>query len=128
MNMSHAKLAENLAWVAALAAPEGSRIKNFAGAYAEHVKAGSPMSTDEEVSERFVGCSNCPQNFFTKIDEGMGICTHTGCGCTIRDVGYEDPLWPNKLRWADQECPIKVWVRAKSIGDSLPSLPFLEIF
>lgn len=78
---------------------------NFASALASHVKAGRPQATDEEVAERFAICQKC--DLFEPKKEGHGKCLHKSCGCSLKAVGISGL---NKLRWADQSCPLGLWL------------------
>lgn len=77
---------------------------NFTKATAAHVAAGRPEASDEQVAERFAKCQACP--LFKATSEGQGRCTHSTCGCNLKVVGLKGR---NKLRWADQKCPIGKW-------------------
>jgi hypothetical protein len=85
---------------------------NFVTAAAHHVAAGSPSATDEQVTERFAICQDC-ELFEAKITVSetnqivQGTCNHPSCGCSLKRVGLTGR---NKLRWADQECPLKKWL------------------
>ena len=75
------------------------KVRNFAAATVQHVAAGMPMASDEEIIRRHDICLSCE---FLKD----GACTH--CGCPIsRVAGYV-----SKLSWADQECPVGKWGKA----------------
>lgn len=77
---------------------------NFTRAAVGHVKAGRPVATDEQVAERFAICQGC--RLFNATSEGQGTCNHPSCGCDLKRVGIGGK---NKLRWADQKCPIGRW-------------------
>lgn len=75
------------------------KVKNFASAAAQHVAAGMPMASDEEIIRRHDICLGCEhlQNDACNL-----------CGCPVsRAAGYI-----SKLSWADQECPIGKWGKA----------------
>jgi hypothetical protein len=74
----------------------------FAKSAARHIAAGLPQATDEQVAERFAVCQACP-HFIPKSD-GQGECSK--CGCGLKAVGVSGL---NKLRWADESCPVKRW-------------------
>lgn len=76
------------------------KAKNYARAATTHVATGSRLCTDEQVAERFAICQDCP--LFKPISEGVGVCTHKTCGCSLKKVGVKGK---NKLRWAEQICP-----------------------
>jgi hypothetical protein len=78
-----------------------TKVKNFATAAAQHVAAGMPMASDEEIIRRHDICLTCEhlQNDACNL-----------CGCPVaRAAGYV-----SKLSWADQECPAGKWGKAPS--------------
>jgi len=77
------------------------RMKNFASASAQHIAAGMPRASDEEIARRFDICQVC--EFF----DGKS-CTKCGCGIS-RDAKHL-----SKLAWSDQSCPVGKW--GKVIG------------
>lgn len=81
---------------------------NFIRAGASHIAAGTPQATDEQVAERFAICQACP--LFKPKEDGHGVCTHSSCGCSLKTIGLTGK---NKLRWADQACPIGSWEAIK---------------
>jgi hypothetical protein len=83
----------------------GTKLKNFAKAGIKHMTNGRPKATDEQVAERFAICQGC--ELFEAKEEGVGRCNHESCGCSLKRVGI---IGLNKLRWADQECPLKKWL------------------
>jgi hypothetical protein len=75
------------------------KAKNFAAATVQHVAAGMPMASDEEIVRRHDICLTCEH-----LQDGA--CNL--CGCPVsRVAGYV-----SKLSWADQECPAGKWGRA----------------
>lgn len=82
---------------------------NFNQARKQHNKAGKPKASDEQVAERFAVCSSNQCGYF-KGDDKAGVCQHKKCGCGLHGVGNESMIAPNKLRWADQKCPIDLWL------------------
>jgi len=69
-----------------------TKVVNFATAAAQHVAAGAPACTDQQIAERHAICVACPHY----QDEACGL-----CGCPIvREKNYL-----SKLSWADQSCP-----------------------
>ena len=86
------------------------RVGNFAVAATHHVLTGARKTSDEVVAERWAHCIAC-QYFKALVDlgEGRGQCTHASCGCAVESLGNESTLTPNKLRWAEQACPIGKW-------------------
>lgn len=78
------------------AVPFLKKIRNFAVAAAQHVAAGMPTASDEEIIRRHDICQQC--EFFKD-----NSCSK--CGCPI----YRDKKFISKLAWADQKCPIGKW-------------------
>jgi hypothetical protein len=77
------------------------KVRNFASATVQHVAAGMPMASDEEIIRRHDICLGCEhlQNDACNL-----------CGCPVsRVAGYV-----SKLSWADQECPAGKWGKAPS--------------
>lgn len=72
------------------------KAKNFAKAAMDHVKAGMPIASDEEIEKRFSICQTCE---FLKNN----ACTK--CGCPVN----REKKFISKLAWADQKCPIGKW-------------------
>ena len=94
---------------------------NFAAAAAKHVATGRRVVSLEVIQNRFSICSKCPDNLFAEIEpkdrpailknhEGqVGTCLHKKCGCYIHEL----ELFPNKIAWATQRCPLNHWDREK---------------
>jgi hypothetical protein len=77
------------------------KVKNFATAAVDHVAAGMPMASDEEIIRRHDICLGC---------EFLRDNACTQCGCPVARVrGYV-----SKLSWADSECPVGKWGKAPS--------------
>jgi hypothetical protein len=77
------------------------KVKNFATAAVDHVAAGMPMASDEEIIRRHDICLGC---------EFLQDNACTQCGCPVARVrGYV-----SKLSWADSECPVGKWGKAPS--------------
>ena len=72
------------------------RVANFATAAAQHVAAGAPMASDEEIARRHAICVGC--EFF----DGKACMK---CGCPI----VREKQYLSKLSWADQACPVGKW-------------------
>jgi hypothetical protein len=72
------------------------KVGNFAAAAAQHVAAGSPRCTDEQVAARHAICAGC-EYFDGKL------CTK--CGCPVS----RERTYMGKLSWADQSCPVGKW-------------------
>jgi hypothetical protein len=72
------------------------KAKNFAVASAQHVAAGMPTCSDEEIIRRHDICMGC--EFFKDS-------TCSKCGCPIK----RDREFISKLAWADQSCPVGKW-------------------
>jgi hypothetical protein len=97
-----------------LRAPGGMRkVANFVAASTQHLKAGRPQATDEQVAERFAICQGC--ELFTLKDEGVGTCNHPSCGCSLKRVGIKGR---NKLRWGDSKCPLEKWLAVEPAGET----------
>lgn len=77
-----------------------TRISNFVKSLFFHIKAGLPKATKKEILDRYQICSACED--FVKEDSMCGIC---GCNITNKKQFF------NKLAWADQECPLKKWLK-----------------
>lgn len=76
---------------------------NYSKAKVNHVIAGRPKCTDEQMAERFAVCQSNRCGLFIAKGDGLGQCAHASCGCTLKrlsEVGED-----SKLRWADQQCP-----------------------
>jgi hypothetical protein len=72
------------------------KIKNFASSVVDHVSAGMPSCSDEQIIKRHDICLNCE---FFKDD------TCQQCGCPL----FRNKQFVSKLAWADQECPVGKW-------------------
>lgn len=73
-----------------------TKVRNFASATVQHVAAGMPMASDEEIIRRHDICLSCEH-----LKDGA--CNL--CGCPVsRVAGYV-----SKLSWADQSCPAGKW-------------------
>jgi len=73
-----------------------TKIKNFAAATVQHVAAGMPMASDDEIIRRHDICLTCEH-----LQNDACIL----CGCPVsRAAGYV-----SKLSWADQSCPAGKW-------------------
>lgn len=72
------------------------KAKNFAAAAVQHVAAGAPMASDEEVARRFSICQGC------EFYDGKACMK---CGCPI----VRESKFISKLSWADQSCPVGKW-------------------
>lgn len=81
------------------------RLTNFIPALTNHLMAGSPKTTQEQINHRLGICRECP--LFVN-----NICIHDSCGCNIKDT----QTFFNKLYWADQECPIGKWEKIAQSG------------
>jgi hypothetical protein len=73
-----------------------TKVANFAAAAVQHVAAGAPRCTDEQIAARHDICLGCEHY------QG-GACTQCGC-----PVSREKNLI-SKLAWADQSCPVGKW-------------------
>lgn len=72
------------------------KIKNFATAVVDHVSAGMPTCTDEQIIKRHNICLTCE---YYKDD------TCQKCGCPL----IRNKQFVSKLAWSDQECPVGKW-------------------
>ena len=72
------------------------KVMNFAGALRDHIQAGMPMATEEQIQARYAICQACE---YLKND----ACTK--CGCPIS--GKKQFI--SKLSWADSQCPVGKW-------------------
>lgn len=72
------------------------RAGNFAVSSAQHVVAGAPACTPEQVEARHAICMGC------EFYDGE-LCVKCGCP-VVREKNYL-----SKLSWADQSCPIGKW-------------------
>lgn len=73
-----------------------TKVANFATAAVQHVAAGAPRCTEEEVAARYAICTGC--EYFAG-----GACTK--CGCPVS----RERTYISKLSWADQSCPVGKW-------------------
>lgn len=81
-----------------------TKVKNFAVAAANHVAAGMPMCTDDEIIARHDICRQC---------EHMQDNACSLCGCPVVRVAS----YVSKLSWADQECPAGKWSKIDRNAD-----------
>lgn len=72
------------------------KVRNFAKAAIEHVAAGMPTCSDEEILRRHDICLGC--EFYDNAS-----CTQ--CGCPVK----RDRQFISKLAWSDQSCPVGKW-------------------
>lgn len=94
---------------------------NFGKALLKHVLNGSPRSTSEAILKRLEVCQSCPMYKVLpekKIPKHLqhltvGTCMHKSCGCYL----HKAEVFPNKLAWADQECPLQKWGREDNLAD-----------
>lgn len=85
--------------------PTKRRFRNFVVAATQHAAAGFPQASDADVAARFAICKTC-EKYRPKTGDA-GECV--ACGCNVKAVGLSGL---NKLRWADQACPIGKWLQA----------------
>jgi hypothetical protein len=76
------------------------KARNFTVAAAQHVAAGMPLCSEEEIQRRHEICLGC---------EHYQDSTCTKCGCPIA----RQRAYLSKLSWADQECPVGKWGKAQ---------------
>lgn len=72
------------------------KLQNFAKATAQHIAAGMPMCSEEQIIARHNICLQCE---YFKDD------TCSKCGCPL----IRNKQFVSKLAWADQECPVGKW-------------------
>jgi hypothetical protein len=77
------------------------KIWTFSKSLLFHVYAGFPKSTQSEIDFRFRICTNGCDMYNTNDSSCMM------CGCNINNKR----MFMNKLAWADQECPLKKWLK-----------------
>ncbi len=65
-----------------------------------HINAGLPKCSITQIQDRYNICLKCDQ-----LNEAHNTCLV--CGCNINN----QPILLNKLAWADQECPLKKWLK-----------------
>jgi hypothetical protein len=73
-----------------------TKARNFAKATAQHIAAGMPTASDEEILRRWNICQGCE---YLQND----ACSQ--CGCPVA----RDRKFVSKLAWADQSCPVGKW-------------------
>ena len=89
---------------------------NFTRAIVKHARTGRVKASLEVINQRFAICANCPSGKFAEIGreslpgklaevETVGTCLHKTCGCFIHDT----PIFPNKLAFESQSCPLGNW-------------------
>lgn len=86
------------------------RATNFTKSIIQHVMHDRPKCTEEQIKERLIICKDCDlfkKNSDSTDERPVGICGHNTCGCNISDTNK----FLNKLAWADQECPLKKWLK-----------------
>jgi hypothetical protein len=76
------------------------KVKNFTKAAVDHVAAGMPLASDDEIIRRHDICMGC--EFMQD-----GACTK--CGCPI----VRAKQYISKLSWADSACPVGKWGAAE---------------
>lgn len=81
-----------------------TKIKTFIKSLLFHIGAGFPKSSQELINQRFNICNLCE-----RFDSKAGECME--CGCNIN----KNRVFLNKLAWADQECPLKKWLKQSNI-------------
>lgn len=72
--------------------PLPQRVIDFVRASIEHIKAGRPKRTEEQVAACLAVCETCPE----KVPD-QDRCKK--CGCYLK----------LKAQWAGQRCPLKKW-------------------
>lgn len=72
------------------------KARNFAASAAQHVAAGMPQASDDEVARRYGICQAC-EHF-----DGHAC---RKCGCPI----VREKRFISKLSWANESCPVGKW-------------------
>lgn len=72
------------------------KVRNFASAAVQHVAAGAPLASDDEIARRHAICVGC------EFYDGKAC---TQCGCPV----VREKRYLSKLSWADQSCPVGKW-------------------
>lgn len=76
------------------------RIKTFIKALLFHIGAGFPKSSQALIDYRLSICNQCD-----RLDKVNQECMECGCSISNKKIFF------NKLAWADQECPMKKWLK-----------------
>jgi hypothetical protein len=74
------------------------RFKNYAEAFAKHLKHGLHLVSQETLLERFKTCSTC-ENY----SDLEGACSVCGCYVNLNLTN----IAPNKAAWASEGCPLQ---------------------
>jgi hypothetical protein len=80
------------------------RGKNLAIATKNHVAAGRPKASQEDIDARLAICLGCP-SFVPSEGKGGKAGSCAECGCPVRSAAGHY----HKLAWAEQKCPIGKW-------------------
>ena len=72
------------------------KAKNFAASAVQHVAAGMPQATQEQIDQRFAICQAC------ELFDGKAC---TKCGCPV----VREKAFVSKLSWAGERCPVGKW-------------------
>lgn len=75
---------------------------SYLHAYIRHMANGRPQTTPQQTLARYRQCSGC--DFYNPPTGQCG-----DCACYVAPSLV--PAYANKLAWADEECPRKVWLR-----------------
>lgn len=76
------------------------KIRTFLKSLFWHISRGLPKSSISLINERYQICIACD-----RYDHKAQQCME--CGCNINNK----KMFLNKLAWADQECPLKKWLK-----------------
>lgn len=74
------------------------KIINFAKSFTNHVKNGSPKSSQKLINTRYDICLVC-----SSFDKEKDECSV--CGCNVN----RKKIFMNKLAWQDSKCPLSKW-------------------
>lgn len=116
------------AWEDELPRPSGPSLlrkaANFTKAAVSHFLHGGPKSTLEIIQSRVAICRACPAKLYKPLEDAkipgnlkdaqeVGTCLHKTCGCFLHELDR----FPNKLAWADQQCPLGHWPKEENVSD-----------
>jgi len=75
-----------------------NKIVTFVVSLFNHIKRGSPKSSQKLINQRYDICLLCSEFIVERSECNV-------CGCNINNK----KILLNKLAWADQDCPLKKW-------------------
>lgn len=74
------------------------KILNFTKSFTNHIKNGSPKSSQKVINARYSICLGCSS--FDKENDECSV-----CGCNVNN----QKIFMNKLAWEDSKCPLNKW-------------------